>query len=209
MSPSKDSPAREGQSRHGRTAALPWSATIAVEEIPEEGLHQELVANAAQSAAMSDLAGLHGVFGAHASFDLRRVGRGRVHVTGRVGATVGQTCVVTLEPLQNAIDEEVDVLFAPEDQIEAITRAMEEEAKAGGEAGDPPEIIEGGRIDLGKLASDVLFLGIDPYPRKEGAVFEPPAEPEDAESHPFAALKALKASPEKVKGDSPKKKGGD
>lgn len=190
-------------------APSPWTATLAVDEIPEEGLHQDIVATPAQSAAISDLAGLHGVSDAHASFDLSHAGSGRIHVTGRVRATVGQTCVVTLEPLQNAIDEEVDILFAPEDQIEGMIRAMEEEEKAGGEVGDPPEVIVGGRIDLGKLAADALFLAIDPYPRKEGAVFQPPVQPEDAESHPFAALKALKGdSPEGVTDDSPKKKGG-
>lgn len=191
MSRSKDSRPRE------REAPLPWSATVAIDEIPEEGVHQDLVATPAQSAAISEIGGLQGVRDAQASFDLRPAGRGRIHVTGRVTATVGQTCVVTLEPLQNAIDEEIDVLFAPEDQIEGMIRAMEEEEKAGGEVGDPPETIAGGRIDLGKLAADALFLAIDPYPRKEGAVFEPPAEPEDAESHPFAALKALKEPPPK------------
>ncbi len=34
-----------------------------------------------------------------ATFDLVRRGRDGLHVTGRVTATVGQTCVITLEPL--------------------------------------------------------------------------------------------------------------
>jgi hypothetical protein len=36
------------------------------------------------------------------------------------------------------------------------------------------------------------MLGLDPYPRKEGAVFEPVIAPVDPADHPFAALKALK-----------------
>ena len=65
------------------------------------------------------------------------------------------------------------------------------------EAEDPPEALRDGVIDLGAVATEFLLLGIDPYPRKPGAVFDaPPAG--DPASHPFAALAALK------KGDTPK-----
>ena len=56
---------------------------------------------------------------------------------------------------------------------------------------DPPEAIINGIIDLGRLATDALFLAIDPYPRKPGAVFEAEVVALDPEDHPFAALKAL------------------
>ena len=46
-------------------------------------------------------------------------------------------------------------------------------------------------IDLGAVATEFLILGIDPYPRKPGAVFEAPAAGEGG-GHPFAALAALK-----------------
>ena len=56
-------------------------------------------------------------------------------------------------------------------------------------------------IDIGRLATDELLLGIDPYPRKPDAVLELPNTPDDPEDHPFAALKALKrgAKPEDSK----------
>ena len=57
--------------------------------------------------------------------------------------------------------------------------------------------IENGIIDLGRLATDALYLGVDPYPRKPDAVFEPLVEAADPEDHPFAALKALKVAPKK------------
>jgi hypothetical protein len=38
------------------------------------------------------------------------------------------------------------------------------------------------------------MLGIDPYPRKPDAVFDPPADVEEA-AGPFAALAALKKNP--------------
>ena len=47
------------------------------------------------------------------------------------------------------------------------------------------------RIFLVRM-SVFLILGIDPYPRKAGAVFEPVNAPPAPEDHPFAGLSALK-----------------
>jgi hypothetical protein len=75
---------------------------------------------------------------------------------------------------------------------------------------DPPEPIENGTINLGRLATDVLYLAIDPYPRKPDAVFEPKVLAADPEDHPFAALKALQANPDAAEpgsaGDKQKRK---
>ena len=44
-----------------------------------------------------------------------------------------------------------------------------------------------GVVDLGAIATEFLILGLDPYPRKPGAVFEPPRE-RDSDGGAFAAL---------------------
>jgi hypothetical protein len=49
-----------------------------------------------------------------------------------------------------------------------------------------------------------VFLGIDPYPRKPGVVFDVPVTPPDPEDHPFAALKALKSAATAPKSKKPK-----
>ena len=54
-----------------------------------------------------------------------------------------------------------------------------------------PRALVGGTVDLGAIATEYFLLGIDPYPRKPGAVFEPPSAG-DAATKPFAALAALK-----------------
>ena len=71
---------------------------------------------------------------------------------------------------------------------------------------DPPEPIENGIIDLGRLATDALYLGVNPYSRKADVVFEPLVEVPDPEDHPFAALKALKVTPKKSGAKKPKGK---
>ena len=66
-----------------------------------------------------------------------------------------------------------------------------DDAEADANEADPPEPIINGVIDLGRLATDALFLAVDPYPRRPDAVFEPSVESADPNDHPFAALKAL------------------
>jgi hypothetical protein len=175
-----------------------------VAQIPEHGLHRDIEASAPERDAMAALGGLRSVSSARASLDITPVRDDRVHVVGRVFAIVGQTCVVTLEPIDNAIDEPIDLIFAPEAQIPELAESVDDN-NDDGEVPDPPEPIVGGMIDLGRLATDAVFLGIDPYPRKPGAAFDVPATPPDPEDHPFAALKALKedaarAAPKKPKG---------
>jgi Large ribosomal RNA subunit accumulation protein YceD len=169
----------------------PWRVPVIVAQIPETGLHRDIEADQSAREAMAELAGLREILSANASLDVTPKGGGRFHVAGHVRARIGQTCVVTLDPIENDIDEEVDLIFAPPEQIPNLADLVDEAAESAVEIPDPPEPIVDGIIDLGRLATDALFLGIDPYPRRKDAVFEPPVEAADPEDHPFAALKAL------------------
>jgi uncharacterized metal-binding protein YceD (DUF177 family) len=184
----------------------PWRALVAVAQVPETGLHRDIEADPRQRQALADIAGLREIISAEASFDVMPKSGGRFHVAGSVRARVGQTCVVTLEEIENEIDEEIDLIFAPPEQIPQMAALAEEAERSDAEIPDPPEPIENGMIDLGRLATDALFLGIDPYPRKTDAVFEPVVEATDPEDHPFAALKALQAGPKTPGGTKPKGK---
>ncbi|WFU84817.1 DUF177 domain-containing protein [Bradyrhizobium sp. CIAT3101] len=171
----------------------PWRVPVMVAHIPDTGLHRELEASAAERQAMADLAGVREVLSAHADLDVVPKSGGRLQVTGRVRARIGQTCVVTLDPMESDIDEEVDLTFAPEAEARRLADLIEEgeDNEEPPEVADPPEAIVNGIIDLGRIATDAVFLAIDPYPRKPGAVFEAEVTALDPEDHPFAALKAL------------------
>jgi uncharacterized metal-binding protein YceD (DUF177 family) len=154
----------------------PWSVPVAVEDIPEAGLHVAIEAPAATRAALAELAAVRELPLLTAVFDLTRQGTA-VQVTGRVNARVGQVCVVTLEPIETEVDEAVELRFTPE-------------AKTPKSDTDPEPLV-GGSVDLGAIATEFLILGIDPYPRKPDATFIPP-KTEDDGAHPFAALETLK-----------------
>ena len=184
----------------------PWRAPVMVAQIPDTGLHRDIEADALARKAMAELAGLREVLSARASLDVTPKSNGRFQVVGHVSARIGQTCVVTLDPIENGIDEPIDLIFAPPEQIPQLADLVDDAAESDAEIPDPPEPIENGTIDLGRLATDALFLGLDPYPRRPDAVFEPPIVAEDPDDHPFAALKALRIDAKPAGAKKPKKR---
>jgi uncharacterized metal-binding protein YceD (DUF177 family) len=168
--------------------APPWSVPVKRAEIPETGRHFDLVPDAAVREALARLAGVVALPRLAASFDVTLQGRGGLRVVGRMIATVTQTCVVTAEPVENTVEEPIDLAFMPT----AVSARL---GPAGNEievpVEDEPEALIDDTVDLATIATEFLVLAIDPYPRKPGAVFEPPAMP-DAPAHPFAGLAALK-----------------
>jgi Large ribosomal RNA subunit accumulation protein YceD len=179
----------------GKLAPAPWQVPVAIEDVAETGRHFDLVADNDVRAAVARVVGLRDLPRLEANFDVTRHGADGLRVSGRVSATVGQNCVVTLEPLANAIDEDIDLLFAPPPppvarragEDEAVEKRSERPERRWNE----PEPLAGGGVDLGALATEFLILGLDPYPRKPGAVFEPPQEVKP-DPGPFAALAGLK-----------------
>jgi hypothetical protein len=167
-------------------AGTPWHIPVAVEEVAETGQHFDLVADAPVRAAVARVAGLRDLPRFEANFDVSRHGGG-VHVVGSISATVGQNCVVTLEPLANEVEETIDVVFEPP---HGHSESAKNEEQQHGVKWDEPEPLMGGVVDLGALATEFLILGLDPYPRKRGAVFELPQDAK-RDPGPFAALSRL------------------
>jgi hypothetical protein len=171
-------------------APSPWKVPIAAADIAETGQHFDLVADAGVRTTLARLTGLRELPRLVANFDVKRHDAGGLHVIGLVSATVGQNCVVTLEPLANEIEESVDLRFLPQ----SVAVRQEGDADTTGKPRDvkwdDPEPLIGDVVDLGALATEFLLLGIDPYPRKPGAVFEPPQDSKP-DAGPFAALAKL------------------
>ena len=180
------------EQKEQKSIPAPWQIPVAVEDIAETGRHFDLIADANARAAVAAVAGLRDLPRFEATFVVTRRGTGGLHVAGTVSASVGQNCVVTLEPLVNEVEETVDLVFVP--QPAAPDHGRESKANEieprDVKWGDPEPLI-GGVVDLGALAVEFLILGLDPYPRKPGAIFDPPLE-HNPEAGPFAALAKLK-----------------
>ena len=158
-----------------------FSRLLAIENVPDTGLNTKVCATGAECALLAAQCGLASVQAFEADFHVRKQGRGRFRVGGRLAARVTQICVVSLEPFESEISADIDVEFAPSGSLAPDTSAAH---------GDLPDPIVDGQIDLGALAAEFLLLNLDFYPRKPGAVFEEKdsgGKADELES-PFAVL---------------------
>ncbi len=112
-------------------------------------------------------------------------------LSGSFTAEVTQTCSVTAEAFGEAVAGEIFVHMVLAGSPNAPTESAGEEIEVDLEGDDPPDVLESDRIDLAAYVVEHLSLELDPFPRKPGAVFEPP--PEESPASPFAILRKLKA----------------
>src|SRR3981189_431213 len=145
---------------------IPWSVPVRRDDVPETGLHRELVADEATRAAVAAVAGVKALPRLQASFDLSRQGSG-LKLAGVVSATVEQTCVVTLEPMTSDVRESIDLVFVPAEaeaepelELDQISDVIDPEAP------DGPEPLVNGTVDLQTPGATERTAENDPYPRK-------------------------------------------
>jgi hypothetical protein len=166
---------------------------IALERIGTRWHSHRVVASDAERAALAQRFGLLELPALSAELRLRRARAGRyVEIDGVLQARVVQSCVVTLEPVDSALDEPFALLLgpigapAPEPASSELIVDLDE-----------PEPLEGDEIDIGELVAQQLSLALDPYPRAKdapdpaaAALGGDTAAPEPPADGPFAALRA-------------------
>ena len=110
-------------------------------------------------------------------------------VRGAWSGMVVQTCGVSLDEFDTPLQGVFTVHVVPRGSEHAPQ--LDSEVDLDPDADDPPDVLEGERIDLAAYVIEHLGLEVDPFPRKPGAVFEPPEAP--VIISPFAALRDLKS----------------
>jgi hypothetical protein len=165
-----------------------WSVPVRLDDVPEDGLHMALAADPATCAIVARTVDVDAVLRLEANFDVVRHGKSGMTVVGTISARVRQTCVLTLEPVENEINEPVGAAFAVQS---ADAKVIPAEIEIAAEGDEVPEPLVNGVADLGHLTTEFLALAVDRYPRKPGVEFQPPATA-DRGGSPFDALAVLK-----------------
>ena len=160
----------------------------------------DLAPDAPTRKAIADRLGILGVKKLTFKGALLPTGKADWTLDGRLGATVVQACVVTLDPVTTRIDEDTTRRYLAE--MPDINDAPDSEMPEDDTAEDMPET-----LDLAMVMEEALALALPPWPRAPGvepveiAVSEPGQTPlSDEDVKPFAALKSLQ---EKLKGNDP------
>lgn len=161
-----------------------------------DGDRLDIMADDAERKEIAERLGLFSLERLEAHAVLTREGQ-RIDVSGRLKASLDQSCVATGDPVPARIDEPFELRFIPEPK----GCGLEEEIELGQD--DLDTIFhDGSAIDLGGAIADTLALTLDPYPRSAGAeaALKEAGVLTEEEAGPFAALAALK---EKLGGNGP------
>ena len=153
-----------------------------------DGDRIDLVADDPERGAIAKRLGLQALDRLEAHVTLSRTGE-VVRATGRIGASLDQSCVVTSEPVPAHVDEPFEILFTPEP-----AKAEPDQEIELGESDCDVVFHDGAVIDLGTAIADTLALSLEPYPRsasadaslKEAGVLT------EEQASPFAVLAKLK-----------------
>ena len=171
------------------------SIPVPTHEVGAAGRAVSFSADEGARKALADRFELQGIGDLKVEGKIRPENNAEFLFRGRLTAKVVQTCVVTLDPVENAIDEEIVLRFVPADRFdeEALEEAIDVEEE------EDLEPYADDVIDLGPAVSEYLGISLDPYPRKPDAVApKTPAArvvPEEdfrpERENPFAVLKNL------------------
>jgi hypothetical protein len=170
----------------------PWPLVVRFSEVARftaaDPLVRHLEPGKPDRAAIAAELGLEGLGALEA--DVRLSGwRDGLRIESHWRATISQICGVSLDPFESPISGDFTVDVVPAGSPHA-PQEVAIELDIDPEADDPPDVVEADRVDVSAYLIEHLALEIDPFPRKPGAVFEPPAEPPEAS--PFAVLRAIR-----------------
>lgn len=181
---------RKKDTRHSPPpdASAPIRRFTDLNELTQAGRDIEFVAEPEERAALTEWAGVRAVKAFSGKATLRRLSTTRFAIRASFEAEIEQTCVVTLEPMTSQLSGELSrELF----YCEAADSEGGELTLAAGDD-DAPDTVTSYKYDVCLPLLEEFSLSINPYPRKEGAVFAEKTGESKERNNPFAALKVLK-----------------
>lgn len=171
----------------------PFSYKVKVGHISANPVTVKLEADEREREGLARLWKVQAVRRLASELQINRWKKDGVRIRGRVEAEIVQACVVTLEPVESTIVEDIDRIFVPEgSRLARLVLDERGEMVLDPEGDDVPDAFSGDTIDAGEAVCEAVALAIDPYPRKAGVEFSGHVEStlaDDQKPSPFAALK--------------------
>lgn len=113
-----------------------------------------------------------------------KTSRGGYNLSGKLHAVVVQSCVVTLAPVREVIDVDID--------LQVVDKKYEELDPLDPELDDDFEYSTFDEVDLGEITAQYLSLSLNPYPRAPDSDANKILEEFQDKKNPFAILEKLK-----------------
>ena len=165
---------------------LPWAERTA--NIPEETVTAGRIATPDELEPLAEELGVLELSQLTCSYKIRPLVGNRFSVRGKILASITQNCVVTLDPVIDEVEVDLDVEFWPASQIVELSEEFDEPDR------EDPEPIENDKLDIGRVVFELISANINPYPRAADAELDRHSSEEAStgQEHPFAALAQLK-----------------
>ena len=147
------------------TNAPEFSRIIDVPHRVGQAATHKIAAGAAERTALAARFALVALDRLEAEIRIERLPGGLVRLAATLDADVVQSCVVSLEPVANRVEEDFTLLFGKGEEAREVVLDGEEETV---------EPLQGDRIDIGEAVAQQLSLALDPFPRAAGASLDLP-----------------------------------
>lgn len=163
-------------------------------KVPQHGLRLTVEATPKEREVLAARFGINEVRSLKADVEIRPMASG-FELTGKMTAEVVQACVISSHPVEQTVEETLQLRFSPDVEI-----SEEELELAEGDLDVLP--LEGDAMDVGEAIAETLALALDPYPRaSEEALAEVRrfllTEEEDRMARsPFSALAQKRDNPD-------------
>jgi Predicted metal-binding, possibly nucleic acid-binding protein len=185
------------KNEHVRKEKPPFSYSVKVGHVSANPITVRLEADERERQGLAKLWQVEAVDLLKAELQVVRWKKDGVRLKGRVEASIVQACVVTMDPVESRIEEDLEQIFVPEgSKLARIVSNEAAEMVLDPEGPDLPETFAGDTIDAGEVVAEFAALAIDPYPRKPGVEFadhlESDPNDEAERPNPFAVLKDWK-----------------
>lgn len=161
------------KSKHNSPQICEWSYMIRIDEIGNKPFSLTIEADDEEKEFVARRLGISKIKNLSADISIYRTRENSniFHVSGKLTAFVIQQCVVTLEDIENTIEEEFDGWFTDQERTLSFMKAKRERLKSRTGADLPiqdehedPEEIHNGMIDIGELTVQHLSLALPQYP---------------------------------------------
>jgi len=123
-------------------------------------------------------------------------GKNKWLLTGNLGATASQKCVVTLKAIKCRVDEKIKRIYVPMEQIPSVEKDDGRDVEL--ELDENLEPLTKA-LDLSLIAQEILALSLPDYPRSNNTEYvsislgdDKKITERDNEQNPFAILSTLK-----------------
>ena len=166
-----------------------FSLSLIVEDLPQTEQRYKMLANPDNLRYVAKILQVPEVKFLQADFVVKNNYRNSIlNVSGHIKTELSIQSVISLETFQQNYDFDFSTDFDTKATLDSQKSEDDDWNK------EIPEIIIGGKIDLGDIAIEQIALRLDNYPRIVGETFDfkPEFDVNEKPDNPFAALSKLK-----------------